>query len=112
VPSLDEIAALNQPQKPPAVNQDGPLDLSDELHKQYQKAKQMLQDAEYEEAPLNYRVQALNAISSIIAQLVKLQSDLHTLEEVKKIEAALGTTLKKFPEVQADFFDELGKALR
>lgn len=106
MPTLEELAALNRPPPPPRMPQiedDGPLDLSKELHKQYRKAQQMLMDAEYDEAPLNYRTQTLNAISSIISQLVKLQMDLHTLEEVKKIEGALIETLKEMPEVREAF---------
>jgi len=111
---LEELAALSRPPPPPRMPQiedDGPLDLSKELYKQYRKAQQMLMDAEYDDAPLNYRTQTLNAISSIISQLVKLQMDLHTLEEVKKIEGALAATLKKFPEIQQEFLEEYAKGL-
>lgn len=106
MPSLDEIYAT----KPePQIAAQGPLNLGDELLKQYARAKLMLQEAE--EEPLNYRTQTLNAITSIIGQIVKLQSDLHTLEEVKKIEVALSTALKKFPDLQQEFLGEYKGAL-
>lgn len=106
--SLDELYSKKVAPEPV---QEGPLDLNQELLKQYEKAQTMLRDAELEEAPLNYRVQALNAISSIINQIVKMQTDLHTLEEIKKIETALSTALKKFPELQQEFLDEYKGAL-
>ncbi len=107
MPSLDEI--YTQKAAPAVVQQE--LDLHQELLKQYAKAKQMLQDAESSDEPLNYRVQALNAISSIISQLVKLQADLYQMEEIKKVEGALAQTLKKFPDIQQDFLDNYKGAL-
>lgn len=107
--SLDELYAKKAPQSQPQPK--APLDLNQELLAQYEKAQTMLRDAELEEAPLNYRVQALNAISSIINQIVKMQTDLHTLEEIKKIEGALVAALKKFPDLQQEFLDEYKGAL-
>lgn len=99
--SLDELYAKKAPQ--PIPQPKAPLDLNQELLAQYEKAQTMLRDAELEEAPLNYRVQALNAISSIINQIVKMQTDLHTLENVRVIENALIETLKSMPEVREEF---------
>jgi hypothetical protein len=110
--SLDEIYAQKKAAPPPPETKDGPLDLHAELLLQYQKAKDMLQDAEISDEPLNYRVQALNAIGSVISQLVKLQSDLHTLEEIKRVEMALSHSLKQFPELQQEFFDTYKGALK
>jgi hydroxypyruvate isomerase len=107
MPSLDEI--YTQKAAPAVVQQE--LDLHQELLKQYAKAKQMLQDAESSDEPLNYRVQALNAISSIISQLVKLQADLYQMEEIKKVEGALVETLKAMPEVREAFLSKYAGAL-
>ncbi len=107
--SLDELYAKKAPQSQPQPK--APLDLNQELLAQYEKAQTMLRDAELEEAPLNYRVQALNAISSIINQIVKMQTDLHTLEEVKKIEGALAETLKALPDVREEFLERYKGAL-
>jgi hypothetical protein len=43
---------------------------------------------------------------------VKLQSDLHTLEEIKRVEMALSHSLKQFPELQQEFFDTYKGALK
>jgi hypothetical protein len=110
--SLDEIYAQKKAAALPPEPKEGPLDLHTELLRQYQKAKDMLQDAELSEEPLNYRVQALNAIGSVISQLVKLQSDLHTLENIQKIESALIETLKAMPEVREAFLEHYKGALK
>jgi hypothetical protein len=109
MPSLDDLYAARK--AAPAPAQTGPLDLHQELLAQYAKAKDMLETAELSDEPLNHRVAALNAISSCIGSLVKLQSDLHTLEEIKKIEVALTQSLKKFPELQQDFLETYKGAL-
>ena len=108
MPTLDEI--YTHKEAPVAVQQQD-MDLNLELLKQYAKAKQMLQDAELSKAPLNYRVQALNAISSIISQLVKLQADLYQMEEIKKVEGALVETLKSMPDVREAFLSKYTGAL-
>lgn len=107
--SLDELYSKKVAPEPVP---EGPLDLNQELLKQYEKAQTMLRDAELEEAPLNYRVQALNAISSIINQIVKMQTDLHTLENVRAIENALIETLKSMPEVREEFLKRYSGALK
>jgi hypothetical protein len=108
--SLDDIYAARKPAAPAA--QAGPLDLHQELLAQYAKAKDMLETAELSDEPLNHRVAALNAISSCISSMVKLQSDLHTLEEIKKIENALIDTLKAMPEVREKFLNFYKGALK
>ena len=50
-----------------------------------------------------HKAQTLVAITNLLAQMVKLQEQVHNIEEVKKIQAALIKTLKGFPEVKKEF---------
>lgn len=80
------------------------LNLKVELLTQYNRTRQMLHDASYRsDIPLNQKAQVINSASSILSQLTKSEAELHSVEEVKKIEAVLITTLKEFPELQEAF---------
>lgn len=80
------------------------LNLKAELLTQYNRTRQMLHDASYRsDIPLNQKAQVINSASSILSQLTKSEAELHSVEEVKKIEAVLITTLKEFPELQEAF---------
>jgi len=80
------------------------LNIEDELLQQFNRAKRLLTDAEYDESvPLNQKAQTLNSATTILQQITKMQSDLYDSERVKMIEQILLATLRKFPEMQADF---------
>lgn len=80
------------------------LNLKVELLTQYNRTRQMLHTASYDDKiPLNQKAQVINAASSILSQLTRSEAELHSVEEVKKIEAVLITTLKEFPELQEAF---------
>lgn len=79
------------------------LNLTEELYAQYVKAKQMLADSSSE--PLNQRAQTMNSIVSILTQIAKIRTDLYDAERLKKLEAALLTTLKEFPELSDRFLE-------
>lgn len=81
----------------------GQLDLSQELLLQYQKANELLKNAEFEDTPLNQKAQAMNSIVNILAQIIKQQEVVHNMSEITRLELALIATLKEFPEVKERF---------
>ena len=84
------------------------LDLDAELYQTYAKAKNFLSTVEYnEEIPPNQVSQVINTITAILKEIVRLQTDLHNAERVKKLEQAMITALKVTPkETQELFFEE------
>ena len=82
------------------------LDTAEELMIQYQRAETLaantLNDAD---VPPNQRAQVLAAVTSVLGQIIKLQTDLHNSQQFKRIEMILIDTLKAFPEMQAAFME-------
>ncbi len=82
------------------------LDTAEELMIQYQRAETLaahtLSDSE---VPPNQRAQVLAAVTSVLGQIIKLQTDLHNSQQFKRIEMILIDTLKAFPELQVAFMD-------
>ena len=87
------------------------LNLDSELYTTYAKAKNYLADVQSDpDIPPNQIAQVMNTITSILREIVKMQTELHNAEQVKKYEQAVIFALKKAPEsVQKDFFDELAR---
>ena len=87
------------------------LNLDSELYTTYAKAKNYLADVQSDpEIPPNQIAQVMNTITSILREIVKMQTELHNAEQVKKYEQAVIFALKKAPEsVQEDFFNELAR---
>lgn len=82
---------------PPKALKD--LNLQDELVTQFQVAKALQSvtiTSEFEEA--NKKAQVLNTTATVLQQLVKMQSEYHTAERLKEIEARLIKSLEKIPE--------------
>jgi hypothetical protein len=79
------------------------LDLAAELYTQYISTKQMLSDAVDE--PLNQRAQTVNSIVNILDRITKIRTEIYNAEKLKKLEAALLTTLKEFPELSERFLE-------
>ena len=88
------------------------LNLAEELVLQYMRVKELqtavLADMD---TPANQKAQVANSVSSTLAQLTKLQTDLHTAERFKLIETHLVKTLKDFPELSEAFLDEYERIL-
>lgn len=101
----------NKPQKPDRVAATIPtavrleeLNLEDELLTLYTKATELLRDSEYDESiPLNQKAQAQNSIVSILTTIIKNQEAVRNMAEIATIEAALGDTLKEFPDIKEAF---------
>ena len=88
------------------------INLESELLAQYNKAKKLLHDAEYdEEVPLNQKAQVVNSATAILGALIKNQAELYNLERIKKIESVLLRTLQAFPEMQEVFLRDYEQAL-
>jgi len=90
------------------------LDLEHELVLQVQSL-QVLQRRVMDDmsgTPANQIAQCASSLSSALMNLVKMQSDLHTSERLKKIESILIECVKTLPvKTQTAFFDAYEKAL-
>ena len=74
------------------------LDLDAELYNAYAKAKNYLADAQSDDqVPTNQLAQLMNTISAILKEIVKMQTELHNAERVKKLEAAMIQAIKLAP---------------
>ena len=119
---LEDIQ-LHSEYEPPPEKRMGPhlaesgslqsLNLDNELYTTYAKAKNYLADLQFEDnvAP-NHIAQVFNTISTILKEIVKMQTDLYNAERVKKLEAAMISAIKKAPlEAQVEFFEQYEKSL-
>jgi hypothetical protein len=89
------------------------LDLDKELLDQYQSAKQLLKDVQYEEGvPLNQKAQITNTITSILQAIIKMQQDLYNIEKIKLIENVLIETLKEHETLRDAFIEKYEQALK
>ena len=74
------------------------LDLDAELYNAYAKAKNYLADVQSnDQVPANQLAQLMNTISAILKEIVKMQTELHNAERVKKLEAAMIQAIKLAP---------------
>ena len=74
------------------------LDLDAELYNAYAKAKNYLADVQSDDqVPANQVSQVFNTISAILKEIVKMQTELHNAEKVKKLEAAMIQAIKLAP---------------
>ena len=74
------------------------LDLDAELYNAYAKAKNYLADVQSDDqVPSNQVAQVFNTISAILKEIVKMQTELHNAERVKKLEAAMIQAIKLAP---------------
>lgn len=109
---FDMDDARTPPEDKPRIHYSAPLktlnelDTAEELMIQYQRAENLagnvLNDADI---PPNQRAQVLAAVTAVLGQIIKLQTDLHNSQQFKRIEMILIDTLKAFPEMQVAFMD-------
>lgn len=82
------------------------LDLNEELVRTFQIAKDLLEQAkDDDETPLTQKAAALNSINSLLKSLADTQKTLFSAERQQKLENALAAALKKFPDLQEEFFN-------
>lgn len=81
------------------------LDLEAELTLQF-LALQQLQNSviDDDDTPANQKAQTASALSAALMNLVKVQSEVHNSERMKKIEAILIDTLKDLPVEAVEVF--------
>lgn len=90
------------------------LDLDNELVTHYNRASRMVEALEFEsDIPANQKAQAMNTLTTILQQIIKIRTDLYNAEYLKKIEQILLKTLKALPvDVQQEFMEEYEQSLR
>ena len=90
------------------------LDLDAELYNAYAKAKNYLADVQSDDqVPPNQLAQLMNTISAILKEIVKMQTELHNAERVKKLEAAMIQAIKLAPpESQQAFLEQYETLLK
>jgi len=74
----------------------------------------MVEALEFEsDIPANQKAQAMNTLTTILQQIIKIRTDLYNAEYLKKIEQILLKTLKALPvDVQQEFMEEYEQSLR
>jgi 3-polyprenyl-4-hydroxybenzoate decarboxylase len=89
------------------------INLAEELVLQFQKVKSMQQKAlDSSAVSAQQKAAVANACSSSLAQLVKMQTELHNAERLKMIEQALIQVMRDQPEaIQLAFFDKYERIL-
>ena len=91
------------------------LDLNQELVLQMLTTQKLQRDVLLDDdIPANQRAQVTNAVSGILAQLVRLQTEVYSSERFKRIEQVLVESVREgLPEqVVRDFFERYERAAR
>jgi hydroxypyruvate isomerase len=82
------------------------LDLNQELADNLTAARQLRLDITHDDTPVNQKAQVMNTITTILTNLVKLQTDLYNSQRQKELEGVLIQTMQQMPEeVQEIFFN-------
>lgn len=88
------------------------INLEKELLSQFTKAKQLLEDAEFDDSvPHNQKVQNVNSVNTIITNIINQQEKVYNIERTKKLEDCLIKTLQAFPELKDHFLKAYEEAL-
>ena len=85
------------------------INLEEELLTQLHSSKLLMADSA--DSPANQRAQVGNSITTILKQLVDLQTSITTTETIKRIERVLLETLKEFPKLQENFLKAYEESL-
>lgn len=91
---------------PPHKLQD--IDLTQELILQFFRVKELqVATLASKSTPANQKAQVANSVAATLAQLTKLQTELHTAERFKALEGIMIRHFKKLPlDVVNDFLDD------
>lgn len=86
----------------------GEINLEHELIAQFITVKELQQAVMTDkEVPANQRAQVANSVAATLQQLIKMQSEFHTAERFKAIEAMMIKAIRKLPvEVAEQFLSE------
>jgi hypothetical protein len=95
---------------PPLTIKD--LNLEEELMLQFIRAKDLQSNiAKASDIPTNQKAQVANSVRATLSEIVKMQSELYSAEQFKRMEACLAKVLKTLPtEAQNAFFEAYGRA--
>ncbi|UCV26781.1 hypothetical protein [Ferribacterium limneticum] len=81
------------------------IDLTQELVLQFTRVKELqIATLASSRVPANQKAQVANSVASILGQLTKLQTELHTAERFKAMETHLIRAMKKLPLEEAEEF--------
>lgn len=93
---------------PPHSLQD--LNLTEEVVLQFMRTKELQLATLKSKSPANQKAQVANAVSNTLAQLTRLQTELHDAERFKKMENHMIRMMKTLPlEVAEEFLREYSK---
>lgn len=98
------------PQTPPLILPDvalNDIDLGQELADNLTAARQLRLNITHDETPANQKAQVMNTITTILTNLVKLQTDLYNAQRQKDLEEILITVIKTLPTEAQDLFFQL-----
>jgi hypothetical protein len=115
VPTVEEVEALPETLPKPKLRpkkrrsaeaeQFSDIDLEVELMQQYNRTRELLQDAR-SEAKFSELASLTNTLTTILVQLIKLKTDVYNAERIKRAEEATVEALAKFPlEVRLAFLE-------
>ena len=89
--------------------------LEREFEAQLNLAKRIQEDLLTFEAEPKEKISALNAVTSILKELTKLREDLQTIEDLRRVEAALLEAIGTLPEAEKvaflDRYEEIYEAM-
>lgn len=110
--NLEDFDLHDRPHAPPATfippqNLDE-LDLGQELADNLQAARSLRLEIQTDpDIPANQKAQVMNSVTTILTNLVKLQTDVYNAQRLKELEAILIKTMQAQPEpLKSLFFQE------
>lgn len=115
LPDFD-LAPPSAPEQPVQQQSLQDVDLAHELVRQYNLANALFEDAKNDlEATPQQKAAVLNTISSILKQIISMQTELYNAERLKRLESILLAALKTIPEparlqFMADYERELSRS--
>jgi hypothetical protein len=90
------------------------LNLTEELGLQYRQGKVLLSSIQNDKTtPANQKAQVFNSVGAQLGQIVKMQSDVFSMQRLKKFEIAFIKAAETLPQAAKEaFFDLYGEYLK
>jgi hypothetical protein len=109
-----QISSFVPPQAPSNLPDSlSELDSNAALLEQYTAAVELRDSILYDdEIPANQKSQVINSCQAVLAAIIKLQTELHNSERMKRMERTLLSVLKRHPDLQEEFMQDYEEALR
>ena len=80
------------------------MNLEDELLAQYQAVLDLQTDVINSDAPANQKAQVAGQVTTVLAQIIKMQEDLRRQERLRVMESVLVDTLRTLPKEAQEKF--------